>query len=551
MADATGEERTFLQKMLDGIESVGNRVPHPAIIFLGLIGLLFVVSHIFYLLGANATFEVVVPEAISSYEVVVPETLHDYEAMVDPQQYEYLEELQPVAFETAEVTEHVRSLLNADGIRFIFTSAVSNFQQFGVVAVIIVAMIGVGLAEEAGLISALIKRLVQVTPGGLITPIIVFIGVLSSIATDAGYLVLIPLAAAVFLTLGRHPIAGMAAAFAGVGGAFGVNLLITPVDAMLTEITNEAIAILDPTRSMEVTHNFFFGIVSTVLLTILGWLITARLVEPRLGKYTGDAVADPNQGVSAAEAKGLQRALLGLIGFVIVIGILSIPSWGPLRHPETGALLGNSPFMDSIIFLVMLAFLITGWCYGTGAGTIKNSLDVINPMVKTIASLSGLIFLLVIISQFLAYFNFSNLGTVGAVTLGDALQDAGLGPIPLLIGLVLATFIVDIFIGGVVPKWALFAPIFVPLMMRLDISPELATAAYRVGDSPMNIVTPLMPYFAFIVTVAQRYEKKAGVGSVISLMLPYMAIFIVAWTLLLILWYILGIPLGPGAPVRG
>lgn len=530
---------TGMQRMLDGIERVGNKVPHPVIIFLVLIGVLIVLSHVFYLAGTSVTFDqAAVSEQVEpSGEQLIGDA--DYQS-ADP--------------EVEQVTVHAQSLLSADGIRFIFTSPVANFNGFGVVGVIMVAMLGVGLAEEVGLISAFITRLVKVTPGRLITAIVVLLGIVSSIATDAGYLVLIPLAAAVFHSLGRHPLAGLAAAFAGVGGGFGVNLLIAPVDGMLAEITNESIA--DPSQHVSITGNLYFGIVSTLVLTLVITLLTEKFVEPRLGTYSEDeapeqaeGAAPPAHSLSAEQQRGLRFAGWGGIGVTALVLLLTVPSWGPLRNPETGSLIEDSPFMGSIIFLILLYIFVMGLAYGKGSGTIKNSMDVINPMTKTIAGLSGLFFLLLVISQFIAYFNYSQLGTIAAVNMADALEHAGLPTVWLIVGLIVMTAIIDIFIGGIIPKWAIFAPIFVPLFIQLGLSPDLALAAYRVGDSPINVVTPLMPYFALIVIFAERYRKKVGVGSVISLMLPYTAVLLVVWTVLLVVWYLLGIPLGPGGTI--
>lgn len=523
MTDVAVEKRSALQKVLDAIERAGNKVPHPVIIFLALIALIMVLSAIFQAVGSSVTFD---RATLGSDEL-----------------------------ETVTVT--ARSLLDADGLRFVFTSPVANFNSFGVVGVILVAMIGVGMAEEVGLIAAFIKRLVKITPPRAITFIIVLLGVLSSIATDAGYLVLIPLAAAVFYSLGRHPLAGLAAAFAGVGGGFGVNLLITPVDGMLAEITNESIT--DPANHVSITGNLYFGIVSTLLVTVVVTLLTEKFVEPRLGVYDPaeapetpeDAAASepPSGDLSTAERNGLRWAFWGFVGVTVVVLALSLPPNAVLRNPETGSLIEDSPLLNSIIFLILIYFFVMGLCYGKGAGTIKGSMDVINPMTKTIAGLSGLIFLLLVISQFIAYFNYSNLGTLAAVNMADALESANLSTVWLILGLIAMTAVIDIFIGGVVPKWAIFAPVFVPLFVQLGISPNLAMAAYRVGDSPINVATPLMPYFALIVIFAERYRRKVGVGSVISLMLPYTVVLLIAWSALLVVWYLLGIPLGPGAPV--
>jgi aminobenzoyl-glutamate transport protein len=511
--------RSVLQKVLDGIEVAGNKVPHPVIIFLILIAFIMVLSAVFQAAGSTVTFE----------------------------------QAQIGAEEPVTVTVAAQSLLDADGLRFVFTSPVANFNNFGVVGVIVVAMIGVGMAEEVGLIASFIKRLVKIAPPRAITFIIVLLGVLSSIATDAGYLVLIPLAAAVFLSLGRHPLAGLAAAFAGVGGGFAVNILITPVDGMLAEITNEAIA--DPANHVSITGNLYFGIVSTLLVTVVVTLLTEKFVEPRLGAYHPSEgpsdVSDeaPSGELTDEEKKGLRYAFWGFLGTTAVVLALSLPPNALLRNPETGSLIEDSPLLNSIIFLILVYFFVMGLCYGKGAGTIHGSMDVINPMTKTIAGLSGLIFLLLVISQFIAYFNYSNLGTIAAVNMADTLEAANLSTVWLILGLIAMTAIIDIFIGGVVPKWAIFAPVFVPLFIQLGISPDLAMAAYRVGDSPVNVATPLMPYFALIVIFAERYRRKVGVGSVISLMLPYTVVLLVTWSALLVVWYLLGIPLGPGASI--
>ena len=503
---------TSMQRILDVVERVGNRVPHPVIIFVILIGIVIVLSHVFYMLGLSV-----------SYQVINPQT-HEVE----------------------DATTAARSLLTVDGIRFMFTGVVQNFMNFNAVGVIIVAMVGVGVAEEAGLVKALIRKLVVVTPGHALTYVLVFVGILSSIAADAGYLVLIPLAGAAFITVGRHPLAGLAAAFAAVAAAFLVNILIVPVDGILTEITNDAIHLVNPTISIDLAANIWFSIASVVMLTIVIALITEKMVEPRLGEYRGDYALQGDSGLSVDEYRGLRFALFGLLGTVAFIALLTLPPGAPLRNPETGAIIGSSPFMNSLIVSIALLFLTCGIAYGIGARTMTGTLDVVNAMSKAIASLSGLILLLLVISQFLAYFNYSNMATLAAVSLAEVLEHANLDALWLLIGFVIVVFLLDLVITGAIPKWAIFAPVFVPLLMRLNVEPEAVLAAYRVGDSPMNAITPLNAYFAMIVTFAQRYEKDAGVGTVIALMLPYILVLCVLWTLLLVVWYLLGLPWGLG-----
>jgi aminobenzoyl-glutamate transport protein len=509
---AEAAAKTTMQRVLDAVEAAGNRVPHPAVIFLGLIGIVVLLSHLFYLTGTTVT-----------YQVVNPET-HDIE----------------------QATATARSLLTAEGIRFMFTSVVQNFMNFNAVGVIIVAMVGVGVAEEAGLVKALIKKLVLVSPPAALTYILVFVGIVSSIAADAGYLVLIPLAAAAFISVGRHPLAGLAASFAGVAAAFGVNVLIKPLDGILTEITNDAIHLLNPSISIDLAANLWFSIASVLLLTLVIALITERMIEPRLGPYTGEAPVEEGAAMTPEETRGLRFANWALVATLLLFVVLTLPPGAPLRNPETGAIVGNSPFMNGLIVVIAALFLAMGAAYGIGAGTMKSSLDVINAIQKTIASLSGLIFLLLIISQFLAYFNYSNMATLAAVKLANVLQRANLPALALLLGFVVVVLILDLIITGAIPKWAIFAPIFVPLLMKLNVAPETVLAAYRVGDSPVNAITPLNAYFAMIVAFAQRYQKDAGVGTVVALMLPYVAIISVLWMLLLAVWYVLGLPWGLG-----
>ncbi len=373
---------------------------------------------------------------------------------------------------------------------------------------------------------------------------------LSSIASDAGYLVLIPLGAAAFISLGRHPVAGIAAAFAGVSAVFGVNLIITPLDGVLTEITNDAIHLLNPGYSIDLTANVYFSVVSTILMSIVCAVITDRVVEPRLGRWdrqdaAEDLPADATAGVSEAESKGLRAALFALIGVVIVIGLLTAPAGAPLRNPQTGAIIGDSPLMNSLIVLIMLLFLVTGFAYGRAAGVINSASDAIGAITKTFSGLGGLLFLFLVISQFLAYFNYSNIATIIAVTLGDALKSANLGAVPLLIMFVLVTALLNLIIPAAIAKWAILAPIFVPLFMKLNLAPAAVLAAYRVADSPGNVITPLMAYFGLIVIFTQKYQKDAGVGTVVAIMLPYAAWLTVLWTGLLLLWYLLGLPFGP------
>lgn len=512
MSATTETQKGFSQRLLDWIERAGNKVPHPAILFLGLIVIVLLLSHLLQWMGISVTYE----------------------------------RINPATHELETATTGVNSLLSGAGIRFIFVSVVPNFINFGPVGIILVAMIGVGLAERAGLIQALIRKIVLIAPQSALTPIVVTLGVVSSIASDAGYLVLIPLGAAAFHSVGRNPLAGLTAAFAGVAAGFGANFLVKPIDGILAEMTNDAAHLVDPYRSIDLTANFFFGIASSVMLIVVITFVNAKLVEPRLGKYSGNVPPVNDASLSADESKGLLYALFALVGSVVLILLLTLPANAPLRNPETGSLLGRSPFMDSLVFLIMLVFLVTGIAYGRGAKTIRNSQDAIDAIVKTLSDLGGLMLLFFVISQFVAYFNYSNIGTILAVRLADSLKDANLSSTTLLLAFLAIGVLMSIPVPNILPKWAIVAPVFVPLFLKLGVAPEVVLAAYRVSDSPPNVINPLLPHFALVVGFAQRWQKDAGVGTVVAMMLPYAAATFVAWTLLFFAWYWLGLPLGPG-----
>lgn len=549
MSDATAVEEKKDgggSKVLDFIARTGDKVPHPAIIFLVLCLFVIVLSHVLYLFGVSVTSEIAEPPPVAG-EPVYPGGSQYPGVEYPPGSGAHPD------YEIQTETISVQSLLTGDGLRFLFTSPVANFNGFGVVGVILVAMVGVGIAEQAGLIGALIRKLVAVAPEVTITYILVLLGLVSSIASDAGYLVLIPLGAAAFASIGRNPLGGMAAAYAGVSAGFGVNLLITPFDGVLTEVTNEAARLVQPDFEMSITANLFFSAASTIFLVFVMTFVTHRFVMPRLGGWDGvhDEVEEGPEVDAASEARGLRWALWAFLASVVVLLVLILPSNAVLRNPETGELIGDSPFMQSILVIITLMFLVAGVAYGKGAGTITKSTGFIEAVIKTFAGLAGLIFLLLIISQFIAYFNYSNMATVAAVGMADWLESAQVPALVLLVGFILVTFLLNIIIPGVLPKWAIFAPVFVPLFLRLGVEPQTVLAAYRIGDSPTNVITPLMVYLPFIVLIAQRYKKDAGVGTIIALMIPYTIWVAILWTLFFVVWFLLGIPLGPGAPVSG
>jgi aminobenzoyl-glutamate transport protein len=495
------------------VERIGNAVPHPVIVFFILIGIVIALSAIFGLLGSSVTYD-------------------GYDAALG---------------DIVQQTTSVRSLLAPDGIRFMVTSPVANFLGFTGVGVILVAMIGVGLAEESGLMAALVRKLVASAPKSIFTFMLIFIGVISSIAADAGYLVLVPLAAAAFHSMGRHPLAGLAAGFSGVAAVFLVNVFVTPTDALLVEVANDAVRLVNPSAQINVVGNLFFMIASSIIMAIICTVLTEKYVEPRLGPYTGGLLVEATEGLSGSEQQGLKYAGRAALGFFVILALLTAPPipWGILRNQETGGIMAGSPFMSGLIVLISLLFLVVGYAYGRGAGTIANVTAAIGLIVKTWSNLSGMIFLLFVIANFIAFFNYTNLATVLAVNLADFLLTMPIGASAYIVLFIIVVAIIDIILTGALAKWAILAPVFIPLFMRLGGDPNLVMAAYRVGDSPMNVVTPLNVYLAVMVGFAQKYQKDAGIGTIVALMLPYTAVLLVIWTLLLVVWYLFGIPLGP------
>ena len=499
------------RSVLDWIEITGNKLPHPVTIFLIFTLLVILISHVLYLLGVNVSYVGINPES----------------------------------GEREELTVHAISLLTGDGIRFMFTSVVENFTTFVALGPVLVAMIGVGVAEKSGYISALMTNVVTKAPRKFVTPIVVFMGVMSNVAASVGYVVLVPLGAIIFLGFRRHPLAGLAAAFAGVAGGYSANLLIGTNDPLLSGITTEAAGILDATYVVQATDNWFFMFVSTFLVVILGTLITDKIVEPRLKKFDFDSEEiSENKDLNKQEKHALNWANISVI--VTVLGILSLVAFpgSPLRG-EDGGIVG-SPFISSIIFIMMLIFLVPGLVYGAVNKTIKNDKDAVKLMDSSLSTMAGFIVLIFFAAQFVALFNYSNLGTIIAVNGASLLENLNIGAMPVLVVFIFITTLINLAIAADSAKWAIMAPIFVPMFMQLGIAPEVTQVAYRIGDSSTNIISPLMPFFPLIVAFAQRYGKENGIGTVISLMLPYSVVFLITWMIMFVIWMMLGIPAGPG-----
>ncbi len=494
-------------RVLAFIERGGNALPHPATLFAILASVLVVISAI------AAQFDL---------RVTHPGT----GAMVEPV-----------------------NLLSIAGLHRILTGLVTNFTGFAPLGTVLVALLGIGVAEGSGLIGAVLRLVVFSAPRRLLTFAVVFAGVLSNAASEIGYVVLVPLGAMIFLAVKRHPLAGLAAAFAGVSGGYSANLLLGTIDPLLSGLSQEAARIVDASYTVNPACNYYFMAASTFFIAAAGTWVTEKIVIPRLGPYTGPEVeAGDIQPLDAREKRGLGFALVAtlLVSALLLLG--TVPANGFLRNPQTGDLL-HSPFLSGIVAIIFFLGVVVGVAYGWGAGTIRNDEHVVKAMSKSMTTLGGYLVLVFFAAQFVAFFNWTNLGLILAVKGAEVLRSSGLGGIPLMLGFVVLTAVVNLFMGSASAKWAIMAPVFVPMFMLLGYAPELTQVAYRVGDSVTNIVSPMMSYFALIVAFVERYQPKAGIGTVVATMLPYTITFFIVWSLFLALWLTLGLPLGPGSPV--
>ncbi len=505
-----------LTRALDVIERVGNRLPDPATLFVLLAVLVLAASWIAAHFGVHA---------------------------VHPKDGTLIEAV---------------NLLDRAGIRRIFTDAVKNFMGFAPLGIVLVAMIGIGVAEPSGLITVTLRAMVMSVPRGMLTATVVFAGILAHLAADAGIVVLPPIAALLFAAAGRHPLAGLAAAFAGVTGGFSANFIPNTLDVLLIGFTQEAVrsSNLMPGYEAQVLGNYFFLAVSTPMLVILGTWVTHRFVEPRLGSWTppegtlAGAHADSLAALDGAERRGLVAAVIALVATLAVSALLVLPEGAPLRAEGATLIERLKPFFDSMVVFVMVLFFVPGLAYGIASGRIRSDHDVTKMTGDTLGTMGTYIVLAFAASQFVAYFSWSNLGAILAIQGAHALKGMGLDGGMLLVVFVGFAASLNLLITSASAKWAILAPVFVPMFMLLGLTPEGTQVVFRIGDSCTNIITPLLPYMPFILAAAQRYDPRAGTGTLISLMLPYSAVFIVSWTALLLTFYFLGWPIGPGVHLR-
>lgn len=508
----------WFSRFLATVEWLGNLLPHPVTLFA-----LFTLF-IYLLSGLLGYFDI---------------------AVLDPRP-------EGTKGRSADGMIEVISLINAEGLQKIITGLVTNFTNFAPLGTVLVALLGVAVAEHSGLLSAMMRGLVINASQRSVTMSIVFAGIVSNTASELGYVVLIPLAALIFYSLGRHPLAGLAAAFAGVSGGYSANLLLGTVDPLLSGITEAASKMIDPSYQVGPEVNWYFMFISTFLITALGTFVTEKIVEPRLGKYdTSQASIDLNTQkivqLTPLEKKSLKAAGLSFLALIILLAFTIIPDNGILRHPITGNIAG-SPFLKGIVSIIFVTFLIPGFVYGRCVGTMRNDKDIIDAMSKSMGSLSLYIVLVFFAAQFVAFFNWTNLGTVLAVKGATLLQTIGLDGPAVFILFILMCAIINLSLGSASAQWAVTAPIFVPMLMLVGYAPEVIQAAYRIGDSVTNLITPMMSYFGLILAVAERYQKNIGMGTLIATMLPYSLIFLFGWTVVFYVWvFVFGLPVGPGA----
>jgi aminobenzoyl-glutamate transport protein len=443
------------------------------------------------------------------------------------------------------------NLLSVEGMQRMILEATRNFLAYPPLGVSLACLLGIGIAEYSGLMGAMLRLVVLKSPAKWVTPMVVFAGVMSNAGSEVGYVLLIPLAAALYHALGRHPFLGLAAAFAGVSGGYSANLLVGSVDVLLAGLSEAAARIVDPAYTVNAMANYYFMAVSTFIVTAVGTWVTERIVAPRLGAYTGAAPREELKPIAAAERRGLWAAAGAavLLTAVVLWGVL--PEKGFLVNPKNPDF-AASAFMVGLVTFIFLYGLLPGIAYGVAAGTIKSDHDVLAGMNGTMKSMASFIVLSFFAAQFIAYFTWTNLGIITAVSGAELISHLGLQDLPILlmIALVLFAATVNLLISSASAKWALLAPVFVPMFMLLGYTPALVQGAFRVGDSVTNIITPLMSYFPLILTFAHKYDPRAGIGTLIATMLPYSVAFTLAWTLLLVGWIALGLPMGPGAPLE-
>ncbi|HUF22213.1 MAG TPA: AbgT family transporter [Burkholderiales bacterium] len=504
--------RGWIYRALDWVERIGNKLPDPAMLFLLLMLAVWVAS--WWLSGWSFR-------------------------EIDPRSGD------PIA---------IRNMLEGESLTAFMAEMVRTFVNFPPVGIVLVAMLGLGVAEHTGFIAASLRAMLSVTPARLLTPVLMVVGVVSHIAVDAGYVLVIPLGAVIFYAAGRHPLAGIAAAFTGVSGGFSATFFLpSSLDPLLSGLTQSAAHLIDPSVVVNPLNNYFFTTVSSALVIGVGWYVTDKVIEPRLRgvPVDGDTSQIPGMdALKAEEKRGLLWAVLAMLLAVLLLIASAWPADSPWRSAGGELAVTQAPLMQSIVSLIFVIFVIPGVVYGYVSGVVKTHRDIVGGMSKAMSGMGYYLVMVFFAAQFFYAFAHSNLGALMAIKGAAWLQAMGLPMAITVVGIVLLSGFVNLMVGSASAKWALIGAIMVPMLMELGVSPDLTQAAYRVGDSSTNIITPLLPYFPLIVVFCQRYVKSTGIGTLLALMLPYAITLLVGWTLLLIAFWALGIPLGLDSSYR-
>ncbi|WP_150140636.1 AbgT family transporter [Candidatus Enterovibrio escicola] len=501
--------RSVMDKFLNSVERVGNKIPDPALLFF--YGLLII-----WILSAF----------LSQFNFGL---------------------IHPVTGTTVEI----KNLLTGHALAGSLTNMVTTFTSFAPIGIVLVAMLGVGVAEASGFITTGLKKMLNVTPKKLLTPALVLVAIISHTAADAGYVLIIPLGGILFHAAGRHPLAGIVAAFAGVSGGFSANFIPSAVDPLLAGFTQSSAQVLDKEYLVNPLSNLYFTGLSSIIIVGIVWYVTERIIEPRLKRLSIDVNAESNQDMgsySELENKAFNRAAFSMLAGILLLILLSIPEASALRSPSGSLIVHSAPLMKSIVPLIFIMFMISGVVYGLVAGTFKNQNDIIKAMNHSMSAMSPYVVMSFFCAQFLAAFSQSNIGTFLALEGSAFLKEINMPSQLTIVCMILLTATVNLLIGSASAKWALMGPILVPILMGLGIAPELSQAAYRIGDSVSNIISPLMVFFPLVVVYCQRYVKSTGIGTLASMMLPYSISMFIGWTMFLLAYWALNIPLGINAP---
>ncbi len=505
MVEQKIKKKGFIDRSLDIIEKSGNKLPDPVVIFISLCLIILFASFVTGTMGVSAK---------------------------NPAD--------------GKVTEAV-NLLTPEGIAKIISEAVNNFAAFPPLGLVLVVMIGVGVAEKTGYFETLMKYTIEKTPRKIIVPMIVLVGILGNAAGDAAPIVLPPIAAMVFIKLGYHPVAGLVMAYASALGGYSASLIIGMSDALIVSFTEPAAKLVDDSVPVNAVMNYYFLCVSTVVLLIAAWFVTVKITIPRFGAYKSD-VHTAAEDVTPVERKAMIYANIALLIAMVIVMFLAVPENGLLRNAKTGSLIQDSPLMNGIVPIITVLFFVPGLVYGFVAGTMRSTKKFAEMLGDAMSTMGPFIVIVFFAAQMLAYFKWSNLGTIIAIKGAEALQ--GQNGVVLILGVLALSAFINMLIGSASAKWAIMAPILVPMLMLLGFHPAFTQVIYRVGDSITNPITPMMPYLPLLLSYAQRYVKDIGLGTLIAALMPFSVAFGIFWTILLIVWYLTGLPVGPGGPIH-